>query len=108
MTSTPPPRIDPTLGAMVLERPAPTLQDLAITAVTGHGWRVSDGRLPQGDPLRLLAFVEQRDDRFEVMQLGSGFQWHEFDSMGAAVAFVLRTGPQVAQERLTGELGWLR
>ena len=107
MTSSPPPGIALSSRA-ASTRSAPTLQDVEITAVTGHGWRVSDDRLPQGDPLRLLAYVEQRGDRFEVMQLGSGFEWHEFDSMDAAVEFVLRTGPQVAQERLTGELGWLR
>ena len=89
-------------------RDAPSLVDMQLTAVTSHGWRVSDARLPFGDPFRLLAFIERRGDVFEVMQLGAGFEWHEFGSMDSALAFVLVTGPRAAQERLHGELGWLR
>lgn len=67
-----------------------------------------DGRLPEGDPLRLLAFVEIRGDIVQVMQLGAGFRWHDFDSLEEALAFLVDTGPQAAQERLHGELAWLR
>ena len=89
-------------------RDGPSVEDVQLTVVTAHGWRVSDGRLPLGDPLRLLAFVEERRGVFEVMQLGADFHWHEFESLEEALAFVIETCPRVAQERLSGELAWLR
>lgn len=85
----------------------PGTGDLRLTAVSPLAWRVVDGRLAADDPLRLLAFIELRGDEFEVMQLGRRFEWHRFDTLSAAVAFVCATGPQVARERLTGDLGWI-
>lgn len=86
----------------------PTLGDIDLTEVTSHGWRVSDVRLPQGDPMRLLAFVERRDDAYEVLQVGDGLERHGFESMSLALAFVIETGPRLARIRLNGELSWMR
>ena len=85
----------------------PVVEDLELTPVTAHGWRVTDGRLPLRDPHRLLAFVERRGDVFEVMQLGAGFEWHEFESLEAAIMFVCATGPRYARARSQGELAWI-
>lgn len=87
-------------------RDGPSVAEVRVTAVTAHGWRISDERLPKGDPFRVLAFVEHHGDVFEVMQLGAGFEWHEFESMDAAVAFVVETGSQIAQQRFRDELSW--
>ena len=77
----------------------PSLGDVETAAVSPHGWRLSDGRRPLGDPFRLLAFIERRGDAFEVMQLGAGFEWHEFESFEAAIASVIETGPRLTRER---------
>lgn len=81
------------------EGAAPELGDVRVTRVSEHGWRVSDVRRPAHDPLRLLAYVERRDDRFEVMQLGRGFELHDFDTLADAVAWVLRTAARCAAAR---------
>lgn len=92
-----------TYGFTDLDAPAPS--DVQLARVTPHGWRVSDTRLPPRDPLRLLAFIELRDDVFEVMQLGRGFEWHVFPSLEEALEFVLRTAGRYAQARLQVEWG---
>lgn len=84
---------------------APSLDDVTLAQVTAHGWRMSDGRLPQGHPMRVLAFIESCSDAFEVLQLGAGFEWHVFESLDLAVAFVIETGPRLAQQRVSGDLG---
>ncbi len=89
------------------DRDSPHAGQLGLTPVTAHGWRVVDDRLPARDPFRLLAFIERRGDLFEVMQLGAGFEWHEFESLDAAVAFVCETGSRLAQERMRGDLAWI-
>ena len=78
------------------------LEHLHLTALTSHGWRVSDGRLPLDDPMRVLAFIEIRDGRIEVMQLGCGFRWDVFPTMREALEHVVRTTPAVTMERLGG------
>lgn len=94
-----------TYGFTDLDAPRPS--DVQLTPVTPHGWRVSDTRLPLRDPLRLLAYIERRDEVYEVMQLGRGFEWHEFSSLDDAFDFVLRTSARFAQARLQIEWsGW--
>ncbi len=86
---------------------APVSGDLQLTSVTSRGWRVTDGRLPVHDPLRLLGYIERRADVFEVMRFGAGFEWNEFPSLVAAVEFICRTGAGVARARLSGDLAWI-
>lgn len=83
---------------------SPWASGVDVTAVSTHGRRLTDTPLPVHDPHRLLAFVEQQGDVFEVMQLGVGFEWHELGSLDAAVEFVIASGPALARGRLSGEL----
>ena len=87
---------------------APSLRDLRIDPVTTHGWRISDRRVPTGDPFGFLAFVEQRGGIFEVTHLGVGLEWHEFDSLDAAAAFVAETGARAARAHVTDRMTTIR
>ena len=81
---------------------APTSHDLHIDPVTTHGWRVSDRRVPPGAPFGFLAFIEQRGEVFEVIQLGVGLEWHEFDSLSKAMRFIAEIGSRAARQHLSG------
>jgi hypothetical protein len=57
-----------------------------VTAITEGAWRVGDLRVPEEDPLHLVAFVESRDDRLEVVWLrGSSAVTDLFDSLDSAL-----------------------
>ncbi len=57
-----------------------------VTAVTEGAWRVGDLRIPEEDPLHVVAFVESRDERFEVVWLrGSSAVTDLFDSLDSAL-----------------------
>lgn len=60
--------------------------DVVVRDVASSGWRVHDDRMPERDAHSVLGFIEKRDGRFEVMQLGSGFRWSTFDTMDEAVS----------------------
>ena len=60
--------------------------DLGVQPISSTSWRVCDNRLPEDDVLRLLGFIENKGDCFEVMQLDRGFTWLSFDSFRKAVA----------------------
>jgi hypothetical protein len=92
------------LGACA--RDALEVDDLRLTAVTEHGWRITDRRLPIFDPCRVVAFVERCGDNFEVMQLGAGIEWTELPSLDDAVAFVVASAPRIARERLLDGDAW--
>jgi hypothetical protein len=83
-----------------IERDSLEFHELRLTAVTAHGWRITDRRLPIFDPCRVVAFIERRGDSFEVMHLGGGIEWHEFASLHEAVQFVIVSAPRIAQERM--------
>lgn len=78
----------------------PSIEDVGLERVTGHGWRVTDARLSMHDPFRVLGFIEYRAERFEVMQIGAGFEWHLFGTLQDAVAHIVRTAEGLAQQRL--------
>ena len=40
-----------------------------VTVLTEGAWRVGDLRVPDEDPLHVVAFIESRDERFEVVWL---------------------------------------
>ena len=57
-----------------------------VTAVTEGAWRVGDLRVPEEDPLHVVAFVESRDERLEVVWLrGSSAVTDLFDSLDSAL-----------------------
>jgi hypothetical protein len=57
-----------------------------VTAVTDRAWRVGDLRVPEEDPLHVVAFIESRDERLEVVWLrGSSALTDRFDSLDSAL-----------------------
>ena len=53
-------------------------------------WRVCDSRVARGEG-RFLAFIDEKDDEFEVMEFTDEFVWTTFPSMDDAFAHVART-----------------
>jgi len=45
-------------------------QLLEVLPVGNHAWRVSDRRMDPSDARRVLGFVEERHNRFELLRLG--------------------------------------
>ena len=57
-----------------------------VTVVTEGAWRVGDLRVPEEDPLHLVAFVESRDEGLEVVWLrGASAVTDLFDSLDSAL-----------------------
>jgi hypothetical protein len=46
-----------------------SLDPVEIVCLCEGEWRICDGRIPAGDSRRLLSYVEQRPDGFEVLWL---------------------------------------
>jgi hypothetical protein len=60
-----------------------------VTVVTRGAWRVGDLRVPEEDPLHVVAFIESRDARLEVVWLrGSSAVTDIFDSLDSALAAI--------------------
>jgi hypothetical protein len=58
---------------------------LSVIALTNGQWRVSDSSLPTGDSLCVLGFIERKNDGFEAMRIGHGFEWLWYETLGAAI-----------------------
>jgi hypothetical protein len=71
-------------------------------------WRDCDARVARSGAGRFLAFVEELDGRFEVMQLADEFMWSSFATMRSALTHVVDTHPTVLAARPTGDPGWIR
>lgn len=57
-----------------------------VTVVSEGAWRVGDLRVPDEDPLHVVAFIESRDEGFEVVWLrGSIALTDLFDSLDSAL-----------------------
>jgi hypothetical protein len=78
------------------------LEDLRVTALSEHGWRITDGRLSMLDQFRVLAFIERREDAFEVMQFGAGIEWCDCASLDDAVRYVFASASRIGRERWFG------
>lgn len=70
-------------------------------------WRVCDSRIARGHR-RFLAFVEQKVDTFEVMQIADDFLWTSFPTMRAALDHVVDSNGALATERSAGKIAWLQ
>lgn len=68
---------------------------IVLEQVSGRAWRVCDSRCPVGAAGRLLGFVEQSNDLFEVMQITESFIWTSFDSMRSALDHIVATNQQI-------------
>ena len=57
-----------------------------VTVVTEGAWRVGDLRVPEEDALHVVAFIEARDERLEVVWLrGSSAVTDLFESLDSAL-----------------------
>lgn len=78
---------------------------LALEDAGVRSWRVCDCRVSRG-PGRFLAFIEEKDDQFEVMQFGEGFVWTSFITIDEALAHIVRTAEAFVAARLSAESAW--
>jgi len=68
---------------------ANTTTGLEIIRLDRTGWRISNSSIDQGDPSRLLGYIERLDsDRYEVLWLAAPISWAYFDSFELALAAV--------------------
>lgn len=93
-------------GLREIQRRIQLDEALVLDPAASGSWRVCDGRIPAGNG-RFLAFVEERDGQFEVMQISEDFVWSTFPSMRAALDHIVATSPTVLVGRPNGELAWL-
>jgi hypothetical protein len=76
---------------MTMTTPArPVVQEIETIALTETSWRVCDGGLPDDDATRLLAYIEENADGFEVLWMwpfpGSCTTFTDLDEAFDAVA----------------------
>lgn len=74
-----PPPVDVGTGRPPLE------SDLIVQPLSPTSWRVYDSRLPKDDVRRLLGFIENKPDGYEVTQLDRGFAWFSFETLADAI-----------------------
>jgi hypothetical protein len=82
-------------AALVLEPAAP------------GSWRVRDDR-GTTDLAQYLAFIQEQETGFEVMQVADHFTWSTFPTMRAALVHVAITSRAVLVARSGSDLAWLR
>lgn len=59
---------------------------LELTVTTEGAWRVSDMRVPEDDALHVVAFLESRDERVEVVWLRGSVEGPAlFESLQTAI-----------------------
>jgi hypothetical protein len=80
---------------------------LVLEPVGDHAWRICDGRVRVGEG-RFVAFVEEKLDGYEVMQLAGDFVWTSFPTLETALSHVVDTDGECARSRAIGDLGWIR
>jgi hypothetical protein len=83
--------VTPDLGESILTNEAamttPEFAHLEVVRLGRHDWRVSDNTLEQGDPARLLGFIERlKRGYFEVLWISDPPEWAYTVSLATAVA----------------------
>ena len=78
--------------------------ELCLERAGVGSWRVCNCRVARGEG-RFLAFIDEKDDEFEVMEITDDFVWTTFPTMSDAFAHVARMngGLQAAEPK-----AWLR
>jgi hypothetical protein len=65
-------------------------RELETIALTDSSWRICDAALPDDDGTRLLAYVEQVDDRVETLWMfPRAGECATFDSLDSALVAIL-------------------
>ena len=78
--------------------------ELSLERAGVGSWRVCNCRVARGEG-RFLAFIDEKNDEFEVMEITDDFVWTTFPTMSDAFAHVARMngGLQAAEPK-----AWLR
>ena len=67
---------------------------LCLERAGARSWRVCNSRVARGQG-RFLAFIDEKNDEFEVMELADDFVWTTFPTMSDAFAHVARTNGEL-------------
>jgi hypothetical protein len=59
--------------------------DLEVRRISDHEWRVGDGRVDELSADKILGFIQQRGDTFEVFRMGARGSDLVFDAWSAAL-----------------------
>ena len=62
-----------------------TRAELLVHPLSPTEWRISNSRLSPENAFSLLGFIEKKNDSFEAMQLGRGFEWFSFSTLEDAI-----------------------
>lgn len=81
---------------------------IVVQPLSASEWRVCDRELPEHDARSLLGYIQQKNDRFEVMDLGSGFDCLSCASLEEATEHFAAAGPGGAADCRRPELSWSR
>ena len=82
----------------------PGRDDLVIERAGAGSWRVCDRRVACGEG-RFVAFIDEKDDAFEVMEISDDFLWTTFPTMVDALAHVADTCDQALPTHATKRQG---
>ena len=63
------------------------VEELQVSSISDHEWRVADGRLSNRSPGKVLGFIQRRGASFEVLDLGAPDRDLSFDTWMASVQF---------------------
>lgn len=65
-------------------QPCPA-EDLQVSRISETEWRIADGRLSDSSPSKVLGFVQQRGETFEVLSLDAPDRDLLFPAWAAAI-----------------------
>ena len=68
------------------QAPGRPARDIGINALSPTEWRISDTKMPDGDPAALVGFIQRVDDAFEVTNFGRPRERSYFSSFDRATA----------------------
>ncbi|WP_166878711.1 hypothetical protein [Salinibacterium sp. ZJ450] len=69
---------------------APTVVDLDVLALSATEWRIFDNRVSPDNALGLLGFVEEKRNRFEVLQIGRPGEITRYGTLSQALDHFVR------------------
>lgn len=65
------------------------LERVLLEVADERSWRVCDRNVESG-PGRFIAFIEEKNQRFEVMRITDTFEWSTFPTMWDALVDMLK------------------
>lgn len=72
-----------------------SVADLEVRRISDHEWRVGDGRLDEVSADKILGFIQQRGDTFEVFRMGVRGSDLVFDAWSSALGAFARLDGEV-------------